>query len=86
MGEGRVPAKQAGAAGITKERLDMDSGGFNWTLLTIVGPALLAIVILWALLKNRGTSRAELDRTEQATHNLYKEEEAERRSESDKEH
>ena len=39
----------------------MDSGGFNWTLLTIVGPALLAVVILWALLKNRGTSRAEHD-------------------------
>lgn len=63
----------------------MDSGGFNWTLLTIVGPALLAVVILWALLKNRGTSRAEHDRTEQATHNLYKEEEAERRAASDKE-
>jgi hypothetical protein len=57
----------------------MDAGGFNWSLLTIVGPALLAIVILWALLRNRGASRADRDRTEQATHRLYQEEEAERR-------
>ena len=57
----------------------MDAGGFNWSLLTIVGPALLAVVILWALLRNRKTSRAERDRTEQATHDLYREEEAERR-------
>jgi len=62
----------------------MDAGGFNWTLLTIVGPALLAVVILWALLRNRGVSRAETDRTEQATHRLYEQEEAERRGSSDK--
>ena len=58
----------------------MDAGGFDWSLLTIVGPALLAIVILWAVLKNRGSTRAERDRTEQATHDLYREEEAERRA------
>ncbi|HEX8217488.1 MAG TPA: hypothetical protein VF577_08475 [Allosphingosinicella sp.] len=57
----------------------MDAAGFDWSLLTIVGPALLAIVILWAVLKNRGASRADRDRTEQATHDLYREEEAERR-------
>jgi len=57
----------------------MDSGGFNWTLLTIVGPAILAVVILWALLRNRGASRSERDRTEDATHRLYEQEEAERR-------
>ncbi len=62
----------------------MDAGGFNWTLLTIVGPALLAVVILWALLKNRGASRADKDRTEQATHRLYEQEEAERRGSSEK--
>ena len=61
----------------------MDAGGFNWTLLTIVGPALLAVVILWALLRNRG-SRADRDRTDQATHRLYEEEEAERRGSSEK--
>jgi predicted MFS family arabinose efflux permease len=57
----------------------MDAAGFDWTLLTIAGPALLAVVILWALLKNRAT-RAERDRTEEATHRLYQEEEAERRA------
>ena len=56
----------------------MDAGGFNWSLLTIVGPALLVVVILWALLKNRA-SRADRDRTEEATRRLYREEEAERR-------
>ena len=56
----------------------MDAGGFNWSLLTIVGPAILAVVILWALLKNRA-SRADRDRTEDATRRLYQEEEAERR-------
>lgn len=61
----------------------MDAGGFNWSLLTIVGPALLAVVILWALLRNRAT-RAGRDRTEQATHRLYEEEEAERRGSSEK--
>lgn len=55
----------------------MDAGGFNWTLLTIVGPALLAVVILWALLRNRGArNRAG---TEEATRRLYEQEEAERR-------
>lgn len=57
----------------------MDAGGFDWTLLTIVGPALLAVVILWAMLRNRA-SRADPDRTEAATHRLYEQEEAERRS------
>jgi hypothetical protein len=61
----------------------MDSGGFNWTLLTIIGPALLAVVILWALLRNRA-SKSSRDRTERATHELYREEEAERRGSSEK--
>ena len=57
----------------------MDAGGFDWTLLTIVGPALLAVVILWAVLRNRA-SRADRARTEAATHRLYEQEEAERRA------
>lgn len=61
----------------------MDASGFNWTLLTIVGPALLAVVILWALLRNR-SSKASRDRTEQATHSLYQQEEAERHGSSEK--
>jgi len=57
----------------------MDAGGFDWTLLTIVGPALLAVVILWAVLRNRA-SRGDRGRTEAATRELYRQEEAERRA------
>ncbi|MDB5683592.1 MAG: hypothetical protein JWM38_2162 [Sphingomonas bacterium] len=45
-------------------------GSSLWGLLTVVGPILLAAVLLWALLHNRRT-RAENDRTEAATHELY---------------
>ena len=56
----------------------MDSSGFNWTLLTIVGPAILAIAILWAVLRNR-TSRDTDARSEEGTRRVYEQEEAERR-------
>jgi hypothetical protein len=56
----------------------MDSAGFNWTLLTIVGPALLAVAILWALLRNKRSPEVDR-RAEDATHRLYEQEEAERR-------
>jgi hypothetical protein len=54
----------------------MDSGGFNWALLNIVGPLLILIVLAWAVLKNRKSSKAEIDRTEAATRELYREEDA----------
>lgn len=41
-----------------------------WSIMTIVGPVLLGIVLLWAVISNR-RSRRETDRTEAATHNLY---------------
>jgi hypothetical protein len=56
----------------------MDSGGFNWTLLTIVGPAILAVVILWALLRNRRSRRTD-QIAEEGTRRVYEQEEAERR-------
>ena len=56
----------------------MDSSGFNWTLITIIGPAILAIVILWAVLRNR-TSRETDARSEEGTRRVYEQEEAERR-------
>ena len=62
----------------------MDSGGFNWALINIVGPLLLLIVLAWALLRNRKSSQAEIDRTEQATRDLYREEDAAHRGEGDK--
>ncbi|MGZ8310881.1 MAG: hypothetical protein ACXWUP_05475 [Allosphingosinicella sp.] len=61
----------------------MDSGGFSWSLLTIVGPIVLALVIAWAALRNR-SSRGEIERSEQATRRLYDEEEGAHHGESDK--
>ena len=54
----------------------MDSGGFSWGLITIIGPILLALVILWAMLRNRKSSRRDIERTEQSTRDLYKAEDA----------
>ena len=47
-------------------------GSSLWGLLTVVGPILLAAVVLWAVLNNR-RSRGEKRQTEEATRNLYKE-------------
>ena len=58
----------------------MDSAGFNWTIMTIVGPVLLAAVLLWVFLRSR-RERVDPDRTERATHDVYDEEEAARREE-----
>ena len=60
----------------------MDSGGINWSIINIVGPLLLALVILWAMLKNRKSSRSEVERTEEATHELYKKEDAAHRDDN----
>jgi hypothetical protein len=54
----------------------MDLGGFSWGLQTIVGGFLLFAVLLWAVLKNRKSTPEEVDRTEAATRELYKEEDA----------
>ena len=54
----------------------MDLGGLGWGLQTIVGGFLLFAVLLWAVLRNRKSSQAEVDRTEAATRELYKEEDA----------
>ena len=56
----------------------MDFGGFNWSLLTIVGAAVLAIVIAVAALRNR-SSRERIQESEDATHRLYDAEERDRR-------
>jgi ABC-type nickel/cobalt efflux system permease component RcnA len=57
----------------------MDLGGASWSILTIVGPLLIVVVLAWALMRNR-KARGTIDRTERATHDLYEQEEAERRS------
>ena len=63
--------------------MDSPSGGL-WSIITIVGPLLLAAVLLWALLRNRKSRPSEVDRTEKATHDLYNEEEAAHRGEDDR--
>jgi hypothetical protein len=59
-----------------------------WGIINILGPVLLLIVLIWLVMRNR-SSRSETDRnadvrTEQATHNLYEEEEVRRREGTDK--
>ena len=61
----------------------MDSGGMNWGLITIIGPMVLAAVLIWALLRNRKSTPREDDRTEQATSDLYDAEEAARGTDGD---
>ena len=60
----------------------MDLGGGSWGIITIVGPLLLVVVILWAALRNR-SSRARRDQTERSTRELYQEEDAAHRGEGD---
>ncbi|MDB5698143.1 MAG: hypothetical protein JWN69_947 [Alphaproteobacteria bacterium] len=55
----------------------MDSGGFLWAIINIVGPLILVVVLAWAVIRNR-KSRGNIGRTEQATRELYREEEAAR--------
>ncbi|MDP9413993.1 MAG: hypothetical protein M3Q08_07850 [Pseudomonadota bacterium] len=52
----------------------MDAGGFNWSIIVIVGPLLMVLVFAWAVMKNRKSSRREIDRTEHATRELYRQE------------
>jgi hypothetical protein len=58
----------------------MDLGGFNWAIMTIVGPILLAAVLLWAFLRNR-RDRVDTDMSERATRDAYDAEEIKRREE-----
>ena len=60
----------------------MDLGGLNWSLLTIVGAAVLAVAIAWAALRNRGKAPPP-GKSDEATRRLYEEEDAEHRGESD---
>jgi hypothetical protein len=58
----------------------MDLGGLNWSIITIVGPLILAVVLLWVFLRNR-KDPGDPERTERATHDVYDEEERKRREE-----
>ena len=61
----------------------MDAGGFSWSLLTILGPLLLFVVLVWVVIKNRKPRQEDIDRTERATRDLYREEDAAHRRDND---
>jgi hypothetical protein len=52
-----------------------------WWIIDIVLPAVLLIVLIWLVMRRGSTGKA--GRTEQATHELYQEEEQRRREGTD---
>jgi hypothetical protein len=42
-----------------------------WGLATVIGPIVLLALFVWVILRNRSTSRASKERTEQATKANY---------------
>ena len=50
-------------------------------ILEIIAPAILLIVLIWLIMRRRSTGKT--GRTEQATHELYQEEERRRREGTD---
>jgi hypothetical protein len=80
MGETRAAAKPRRVGTSASEGAKgMDAGGGSWGIITILGPLLLGAVILWALLRNRRAGPADIDKTEQGTREVYREEEEARR-------
>jgi hypothetical protein len=71
MGENEAVREQA-----------MGSGGWNWAIIDILLPAVLLIVLVWAVLRNR-SSRRTIDESERGTREVYREEEEKRRSGDD---
>ena len=53
----------------------------RWWIMDIVGPAILLVVLIWLVMRRRSTGKT--GRTEQATHELYREEEQRRREGTD---
>ena len=60
----------------------MDASGPLWGIITIVGPLLLIAVLAWAVLRNRSSRVSRAD-TEQATRNLYAQEDRAHRGEDE---
>ena len=50
-------------------------------IISIIGPAILLIVLIWLVMRRRSTGKT--GRTEQATRDLYREEEERRRDGTD---
>ena len=52
-----------------------------WGIMNILGPVILLIALIWLVMRRRSTGKT--GRTEQATHDLYREEEKRRREGTD---
>ena len=63
----------------------MDTGGFNWSIMNVVGPILLLVALLWLVLRrNKGGNKGrDVEFTERKTDELYEEEERRRREGTD---
>lgn len=44
-----------------------------WSVMTVLGPVLLIAVLIWAFMRNRGGSQAEIDRAERGARDLREE-------------
>jgi len=53
----------------------------QWWIIDIIGPAILLIVLVWLVMRRRSTGKS--GRTEQATRDLYADEERRRREGTD---
>jgi uncharacterized protein (TIGR03382 family) len=62
-----------------EERIRMDET--SWWIIDIIGPAILLIALVWLVMRRRSTGTT--GRTEQATQDLYAEEERRRREGTD---
>src|SRR5206468_8601007 len=69
-------------AGSPDGRRNMDEA--QWWLIDIIGPAILLIVLIWLVMRNRSSRDDRLNRDAEAgTRNLYAEEETRRREGTD---
>ena len=75
-------AKRAAGENETNREQAMDSGGWNWAIIDILLPAILLVVLVWAVLRNRA-SRRTIERSERGTSDAYDREEEKRRSGDD---
>ena len=56
-------------------------GQAQFWIISIIGPAILLIVLIWLVMRGRSTGKT--GRTQQATHELYQQEEERRREWTD---
>jgi hypothetical protein len=56
-------------------------GQAQWWIIDIIGPAILLIALIWLVMRRRSTGKT--GRTEQATREVYREEEVRRREGTD---